>query len=206
MKIQILLENEIKNTRSLIEAFPWNEARAYAWWLSQTFHFVKYTTRLASLAAGWSTLEEEELHQQFLYHIREEGGHEALLLNDLKSLGADLQKEEKATHNFYQMEFASILEKGAKSHLGYSLFLEYLAITLGEVVYRQVSQNFGAESCRFLEVHVKEDKKHVAETLAAVEKQISAEELEEFIVFAAKNYRALVEAYRPFDHRLKKAA
>ncbi|MFN9066544.1 MAG: hypothetical protein ACK5V3_04900, partial [Bdellovibrionales bacterium] len=101
MKIQSVLELKVHEIGPLLEAYNWEDRNFYSAWLSQTYHFVKWTTRFLSLAAASAKLDEENhLHRYYIKHLPEELGHEILILNDLKTLKKNLSPILKSTENF----------------------------------------------------------------------------------------------------------
>ena len=196
MDLKALVQKEIMATTELLDQFPWDDPRAYADWLSQTYHFVSHTTRLLALAAGVARLDQQTYHQQFLYHLKEEYGHEKIALSDLKHLGCPLTPELNETHRFYETVRTLIQSQGPLGLFGYMHFLEALAVHSGPQIFLKVKKHYGDKCGRFLSVHGEEDSKHVEETLKTFE-QAPAEDMEivfEGLQIAGDQYRAILSS------------
>ncbi|MCB0365646.1 MAG: iron-containing redox enzyme family protein [Bdellovibrionaceae bacterium] len=203
MRLNESLTNELKQTTTLIEEINWDAPEVYADWLSQTYHFVRHTTRLLALAAGVASLDQQSYHQQFLYHLKEEYGHEKIALADLKALGLPLRAERPQTQRFYHTTRTLIQSHGPVGLFGYMHFLEALAVHMGPAAYEKVRRTFGSKCGRFLAVHGEEDIKHVEETLKTLA-DCAEEDMDTILDglrLAGEQYRSLLAAiiqdYRP---------
>ncbi len=153
-----------------IDDFPWENKQAYALWLNQTYYFVQRSTRIIALAGSRFSLEQNEFHDRFIGHAREEKGHEKLLLNDLKQLDIN-QKELKvfsSTKAFFQMQIYWIEHVSPMSFFGYILMLEGLAISHAPTVIERLNKSFGPKPLSFLKVHAEEDEDHLEKALGLV--------------------------------------
>jgi hypothetical protein len=150
--------------------FPWESAAAYALWLGQTHYFSRMTTRMLSLAGSLFELGEQALHERFLTHAREERGHEAILLDDLRHLGRTIDEipELPVTSAFYQVQYYWMQHKRPVSLFGYILLLEGMAVHHGGTVYPRILASHGPNATKFFKVHTQSDPQHVREAIALV--------------------------------------
>ena len=73
------------------QEFPWENKTAYGYWLAQTYYFVRHTTSFLSLTASRFGPWERDRQYFQLRHLKEESGHDQLLLDDLDALGLRLE-------------------------------------------------------------------------------------------------------------------
>lgn len=196
MELKKVVEKEMAATQLAMSELNWTQPKVYADWLSQTYYFVAHTTRLLGLAAGVARLDQQDYHEQFVYHLKEEHGHEKLAESDLKALGESKAPERAETRYFYETEFAVIQKAGAVGLFGYMLFLEATAITVGPKIYESISAKYGKKAGRFLAVHAHEDIEHVEVTLKTLSKASVADQslICEHLKLSGQNYRALLKA------------
>lgn len=160
--------------------FPWDNASAYADWLAQTYYFVRHTTTLMCLSAAGFGADRREKHYGLLGHLKDELGHDLLLLNDLKHLDRDISEfsELPETALFWQNQFYILQHHGPASHLGYSLCLEGVAARYCSTVYRQLIKHYGEKGAEFVNVHANVDVDHYAHGAAELvhlnEKEIAS--------------------------------
>lgn len=194
MSLDKALKQEVERTQEVLLGMNWSDRQLYGQWLSQTYHFVRHTTRLLGLAAGSSTLNEQNYHEQFLYHLKEEHGHELLALKDLRSLGLFLGSELPSTRRFYETTYDSIRSNGGVGLFGYMMFLENLAVIVGGKIADQVKPAFGAKSTRFLSVHAHEDIEHTQVTNQLLESapQTHLQIIANDLVVAGSHYREIL--------------
>lgn len=165
--LQKVFDQNVGELAKELEKYPWNNPDFYASWLAQTYYLVKHTTRFLGLAAGKMSMRHDLFHKQALDHIREERGHETFALNDLTTLGYNIQDlpELPQTQALYHAQYYFIEHHGPISHYGYSLLLEGLAAIRGQWLSDVVKEHYGKKTNTFLRVHAAEDVKHFSETL-----------------------------------------
>jgi hypothetical protein len=73
-------------------SFPWQEKRAYAQFLAQTFYYVRHSTMLLALAAGMIAPGDRKVFDRYIKHIGEERNHDILARRELEGLGFDLDQ------------------------------------------------------------------------------------------------------------------
>lgn len=142
-----------------------NDKDQYAWWLSQTYHFVCHSTSLLGYALPF--LRNEKLKAVFEHHLGEESRHDLLALKDIEKLGREISPVSPYTEAFYQSQYYRIQFEGGESLLGYILFLENLAVTWGKDLYEHLNKTH-PQSVLFLKVHAEEDISHVARAIALI--------------------------------------
>ncbi|WP_413585276.1 iron-containing redox enzyme family protein [Bdellovibrio sp. HCB274] len=164
------LKQLLKHSQKQIEKFPWEDKAAYSAWVSQTYYFVRHSTRLLALAAARTELATQEFHNRFLAHSGEEKGHEKLLLNDLKALGGKVEEwpEMPGACAMYQSQYYYIEHKSPMAFFGYILALEALAAYFGEEVNKRVEKAYGPKAAHFIRVHAEEDQGHTEEALSKI--------------------------------------
>ena len=166
----------------------------YAAWLSQTYHFVKHSTRLLSIAAGRASLDQENFHKRFVAHVVEEANHEKLAESDLKNMGYSVGNESLEARRFHRFQFDILDVHGPSVFMGWILFLEGLASKHGPKLFEKV-EHYGNKSTTFLKLHSEEDQEHIESALELVE-SIPDSDLElvlENLITARDNYEAILE-------------
>lgn len=153
-----------------IDAFPWEDPRAYAMFLAQSYHMTKSTTRVAALTAGSFTLEEAELHEGSLDHLREEHHHERMAEKDIENLGFSLEDfpELSIVEAMVQSQYYFI-HRHPSAHFGYVLALETIANDRGPFILEN-TRRFGKEANSFVEVHALVDQQHVLDMIRIVDR------------------------------------
>lgn len=157
----------VSSAKKQIEAFPWEDKNAYAAWVSQTYCFVRHSTRLLALAGARTPFVSQELHNRFLAHWVEEKGHEKLLLNDLKTLNSRPEEypEMPGACALYQTQYFYIEHRSPMAFFGYILGLESLAAYFGEYLNQRIEKAWGPKAAHFIRVHAEEDIGHTEEAL-----------------------------------------
>lgn len=164
--IQTRLEEAIKSVVGAVGGLNFSNQAVYATWLAQAYYFVKHSTPMLALSAGYSA-ENREYHARCLIHLSEEKGHDKMLLNDLKIMGFDIVSfpELPSTQALYQTQYFWIQHRSPTSFLGYIVLLEGLAIHAGKSVLNQV----GKMPATFLKLHAEEDVDHLQKAYKIIE-------------------------------------
>jgi uncharacterized ferritin-like protein (DUF455 family) len=160
-----------------LESFPWENKHAYGFWLAQTYYFVRHTTSFLGLTASRFGHWHRELQYRQIHHLREEAGHDQLLIDDLAKLGFRFEDFEELpeTAALYQSQYYFIEHESPATHFAYALCLEGTAATKIKLIYQKVATSHSPEGCTFLRVHMEEDEGHfergldVFETLTPIE-------------------------------------
>lgn len=151
-----------------VDAFQWEDRHAYLLWLRQSFEYVRNSTRILALTAGY--LKSSAHSTRFIQHAAEEKGHERLLINDARALNVNIEElkalpEGKA---FHQSLYYSILYDNPMAIFGWVLMLEGVACQKGKDLYARASRAHGERAASFLKVHSNEDIDHIQKALIAV--------------------------------------
>lgn len=166
MKTSQMLKDSVATIRSQMPVSSMRDLERYAWWLSQTYHFVCHSTQLLGYALPF--LQDEKLRSVYEHHLGEESRHDLLALKDIEKLGRTLSPVSPMTEAFYQSQYYKIQFSGGETLLGYILFLEHLAVTWGKDLHGELSKIY-PESVLFLRVHAEEDPTHVARAIGLIE-------------------------------------
>ncbi len=153
------------------ETFPWENKRAYGNWLAQTYYFVRHTTSFLSLTASRFGHWQRELQYHQIHHLREESGHDLLLLKDLEALEFGYQdfQELPETAALYQMQYYFIEHESPAAHFAYAHALEGLAAKKIELFYKRLEASYSPTACEFLRIHMIEDQGHFEEGLEVLD-------------------------------------
>ena len=157
-----IFEKHLSKTKKLIKELPWNDKKFYAEYLSQTYYFVRHSTKLLAKSISCFEIHEHELYRQFVHHLNEEMNHDQLALRDLQSLGTSIDQhpEQPITRAFYQSQYYQIETSKGLSLFGYILYLEALAANTCSLMIDQIKESHGTKSIRFLNLHMQEDIEH----------------------------------------------
>jgi len=168
-QFQQIYNQTMEQTCQSLEEFPWEDMSCYTGWLAQSYYFVRHSTRLLALAAGSAPLESDHFHQRFIAHLREELGHEKLLLQDLSSLEQKIQDwpELLETTLFYEQQYFLVQKHGPGALMGWIIFLEGMASEFGPRVVER-TRNLSKASTRFLRLHSEEDVDHIQSAFSII--------------------------------------
>lgn len=199
MRLKEIADQELLKTKDVLLAYNWEDPIAYGLWLAQTYTMVAHSTRLVAMAGACVPLGQESLHGRFVDHSREERGHQAVCVADIKNLGYNLADfpilfQSKA---MYQVQYYWIQHRCAASFFGYTLSLECLAEKYGPKVANRVLNAHGKKSSQFLLLHSEDDQEHAESAFKHIKNLTPAEaaEAEENLIMSCDIYRAmLVEA------------
>jgi hypothetical protein len=160
--VESAFRNAMGQMIGAIDDFPWESEEAYAHWLGQTYYLVRHTTRFLTLSAGKMTLEQDQFHQFFLHHLRDESGHEMLAYHDLESLGwkIDAVPETIEAQMMLQCQYYW-LNQTPFAHFGFFWCLEKLSVERGVAAMARIQKVHGPSCMTFLELHSAEDIGHV---------------------------------------------
>lgn len=145
-----------------VDAFPWENKRAYASWLAQTYHYASQTVSLLSwLVSRTDCRKDASLHKSRVAHSDEEQGHDQWVTADLEALGFEISdfSEIPATRMLWEPQFS--IRKSVEAVYGYTIVLEQLAIMRGEEIAGRVANLAETRCNRFLHGHSSADVDHV---------------------------------------------
>lgn len=199
MSLEKLARQETAKTKDIILGYPWEDPRAYAMWLAQTYYMVSHSTRLVALAGAYVPVGNESLHGRFVDHSKEERGHQKVCISDMKALGYELADfpTTMQAQAMYQIQYYWIQFRGAASFFGYTLALECLAEEFGPELASKVLKAHGPRASMFLKLHSEDDQEHTESAFREIEKlsPIDAQAAKENLILSSEIYRSmLVEA------------
>jgi len=159
----LYVDDLVKN----LESFPWENKKAYSYWLAQTYYFVRHTTVLLALTAAKFGNSNRDRQYSALKHIREELNHDLLPLEDLKALGTSIDQipELPETSAFYQSQYYFVTYVHPIALYGYALALEGLAAKKGPDLYEILKKSYGEKGTKFIKLHAVVDQDHFEEGL-----------------------------------------
>lgn len=194
-----VFKKTVGSLKNDVEKYPWSDKQAYGNWLAQTYYFVRHTTAFLGLAAARYGWERREQQYDLIGHLRDESGHDKVALSDLNNLGFELEDfpELIETSALYQTQYYWIEHQDPCAHIGYSLCLEGLATTNGDMVDKAVDM-YGKETTQFIRLHAEVDQDHFQHGL---ERLVSLEEWQVDLV-----ERNLVQSSELYKLMLEKAA
>ena len=203
------LENESRELIHQLDAHPrvrqlfegTLEAEAYAHYLVQTYHYVRWTTPLLALAGRRMAVQGRHpaLASLLLHKAKEETGHERWLLADLRNLGWSAEAVERAPQcaavEAYVAWNRFTAEAGSPTaFLGTAYVLEALSASRAGTAARNLVAHGAIPDIRravtFLRGHGDADEGHVAE-LTTLLGALTAPEEQEALLLSARTTRAL---------------
>jgi len=203
------LENESRELLHQLDAHPrvrqlfegTLDAAAYAHYLVQTYHYVRWTTPLLALAGRRMAAQGRHpaLASLLLHKAQEETGHERWLLADLHHLGWSSEAVERAPRcaavEAYVAWNRFTAEAGSPTaFLGTAYVLEALSASRAGAAARNLVEHGAIAGIRravtFLRGHGDADEGHVAE-LATLLGALSDLEEQEALLLSARTTRAL---------------
>lgn len=161
----------VESVAATFETFPWENTRAYASWLAQTYYFVRHTTSFLALTASKFGPWQRERQYFQLRHLREESGHDQLLLDDLAALNLSLESFEELpeTSALYQTQYYFIQNENPSAHWAYAYLLEGLAAKKIPIIIARVEDAHSPRASTFLREHMDADQGHFARGLTLVD-------------------------------------
>lgn len=152
----------IKSISGGLLSFPWEDKEAYCRWLAQTFYMVQHTTRFLCLTGSKFSIENQKLHQFCLNHLKEEANHELLAKYDLEVLDYSLDRLPPSLETEFMIQNQYYwINQTPFAHFGFFWVLEQLSVTCGEKIAKLVRKAHGPKCTTFLDLHAREDIKHV---------------------------------------------
>jgi pyrroloquinoline quinone (PQQ) biosynthesis protein C len=155
----------------------------YIAYLRETYHLVRHTSRMLSLAGARFTDDRRDLREWFFEQAREENGHDLFCIKDLKNLGFDPvevlsgRPSEGAwglvAQNYYMATYGNPV-----GILGVASATEGLGASIAGDTAALVEQHLGVphNATTFLRSHAGFDLKHLDEAKRAINDMIHTEE------------------------------
>ncbi|MEV5753112.1 iron-containing redox enzyme family protein [Actinoallomurus sp. NPDC052308] len=170
-------KSEIENN-PLIELVLGGEMKRehYIGYLRETYHMVRHTSRMLSLAGARLGDDYRGLRDWFFEQAREENNHDLFCVKDLKNLGEDVDRVLSVppmpgswalvAQNYYMATYGSPL-----GILGVASLTEGLGAGLGKVVADTLKQQYGLErgQVTFIKSHAGLDARHIEDVKQAVD-------------------------------------
>lgn len=155
-------EKAVAQMAKAVDEFPWTNEACYAQWLGQTYYTVRHTTRFLTLSAGLMTVEQEQFHQFYLHHLREETGHEMMAYRDFENLDWKIDDipETIEAQLMIQSQY-HFLHQTPFAHFGFFWCLEKLSCDRGQFITNTARKAHGPECISFITLHAAEDIGHV---------------------------------------------
>ena len=171
MSTKELFNELMTDIEDAIKLAPWQDKNFYAEWLSQSYYFVRHSTRLLATASASTNFKQNSYHNRLGDHFAEEKSHEVLASGDLKKLGFRIEdfQEREVTKVFYRNQYFGCEKISPYYLMGYILFLEGIAIKHGPHIYGKTKEHFGDRVCNFTRVHVEEDEDHLDKAFKELE-------------------------------------
>ena len=193
MTMEQAIKEEMSKVKDLVLNFPWEDPKAYAMWLAQTYYMVSHSTRLVALAGAYVPVGNESLHARFVDHSKEERGHQLVCIADIKALGFSLSDfpQTYQAQAMFQIQHYWIQHRGAASFFGYTMALECLAEYFGPQVGAKVFKAHGAKATQFIRLHSEDDQDHTQEAYKQI-KKLSPQDTQA----AVENLKISCEIYR----------
>ncbi len=175
-KMNTNYQNQLKKTKEVIEAMPWENPVFYNLFLAQTYYFVSHSTRLLARSISHFGVDRDNLYRRFVAHLKEENYHERLVVNDLKNFALHPSDfpEMSITRAFWESQFFKIDQTKGVSLLGYILYLEAIPVHC----FKEVHSLFPKQSKSFAKVHMEEDPAHLKSAISMIEEMNEHEQLQ----------------------------
>lgn len=207
MTLEQIARQETAKTKDAILGYPWEDPQAYAMWLAQTYYMVAHSTRLVALAGAYVPVGNESLHARFVDHSKEERGHQAVCIADIKALGYQLTDFPVTSQalSMYQIQYYWIQFRGAASFFGYTLALECLAEQFGPELAGKVLKAHGPKASMFLKLHSEDDQEHTQLAYSLL-KGLSPQEYQaakENLQISAEIYRSMMKEAKAIAKNLQ---
>ena len=163
-------ERSVAAMSEAIRSYPWENKKAYAEFVAQTYYYVCHSIRLLAVAAGRFSQEDQGLHRRFLKHAEEENSHELMALRDLQKLGFKIEDfpEFPETKSMYEIQYFKIEHIDPVSLMGYILVLETMAGRDFKWLKEKLSPLYGKDCIKFVQVHADDDPDHIEKALEVV--------------------------------------
>ena len=176
----------------VIREFPWDNRKAYADFLAQTYYYVCHTTRLLAVCAARIGVDREKLHHRFLKHAAEERSPHLLAERDVEALGSSLSAlpERAVTSALYESQYFRAEHISPTMIFGYIFALEGLAAIHGPYVYESVKQCYGDRAVAFVKLHANDDPGHLERSFAIMDGMSDSE-----ISLIHRNFRFTRDLY-----------
>lgn len=151
----------------------------YVSYLIETYHMVRHTCRMLTLASVQFDGERPDLQHFFLEHAEEEFGHDKFCITDISNMGYDpeiLLKRQPMRGSWGLFTQGAYLASYGPTHaiLGVASLTESLGPTLGEKVMDGLLNkcNIPSKAFTFIRSHTGFDEDHLAEIKDCINKHL----------------------------------
>lgn len=171
MNLHDQIYQSIQQLEQAANKLNWEDSYLYKTYLSQTYYYVRYITRIIARAASHCTPEQTQLFKMLTHGLQEEKDHDQLALKDLAYLKCQPFEfpELAATQQYYKSLFTAIEKDGPVALLGFSVTLEGLGSEGAHQILNRVRKAHGTNCIQFLKVHVEADQDHFRDGMASLE-------------------------------------
>lgn len=140
----------------------WEDKELYKLYLSQTYYYVRFITRIIARAASHCQPDQAALFKMLTHGLQEEADHDQLAIKDLQFLKSKPENypELPATTRYYKSLFQAIEQDGPAALLGFSVTLEGLGAEGAHQILKRVQTSHGKQCAHFLSVHIDADQDH----------------------------------------------
>lgn len=189
-------EKELISLYDRFSEFKWENESVYAEYLAQSFYYIRHSTKMLALSAGYIGFDDAKVFRRMVRHIGEEMSHEILCTRDLEVLGKSLDTYEEmpATQSLYQPQYYKIQHQNPTAYLGYIYVLESICCSVvPKVLTKKLNPIYPEGATSFLRLHGEEDPDHLEkakETISSLN--------EENRKAVAQNMLHTIEAYKHF--------
>lgn len=147
----------------------------YVAYLRETYHMVRHTTRMLSLAAARLEDDRRGLRDWFIEEASEENGHDLFCIKDIKAMGYDPQEVlavppspgswSLVTQNYFMATYGN-----PAGILGVASLTEQLGATLATTMANVLTEKYSLSSncTTFLRSHGGFDAKHIEDVKKAI--------------------------------------
>lgn len=154
----------------------------YVVYLRETYHMVRHTSRMLSLAGGRLDDDRRALRDWFFEEVREENNHDQLCIRDLKNLGEEVEEVLSVppgpgawgliTQNYYMATYGNPV-----GILGVASLTEGLGAAQGDIMADTLMEQYGFQrnQVNFIKSHARFDERHIEDVKHAVNEFVATE-------------------------------
>ncbi|MDB2425920.1 hypothetical protein N9W41_00075 [bacterium] len=188
--METVFKKEVDHVVNQLGQLDWADKSLYIKFLAQTYYYVCHSVPLLKYALKYS--DNNEVSKRLEDHIKEESGHEKMVLSDLNFFNEDIKayKESESSKKMYTYVYNSIEKNGPIAIFAYALLLEGVAKYGCPELAKSLEGLYGKKSASFIYHHGVLDQDHVEEGFDSLgmfnKKELAV--FEEDLKQAAANY------------------
>jgi pyrroloquinoline quinone (PQQ) biosynthesis protein C len=180
----------------------------YLRFLARTYHYVTYTSFQLEEGKKITSLGpdpfQQEMHERFTHHAKEEAGHELWVLDDIRALGGDAEAVKREDPGVAVKAYAAMVMLVLRSGnplgiLGVGALLEGISAKLGTLAANNLRRHSKIpnieNALKFFDSHGEADREHILEqnrTLSNVPDEQDRRAIRLCIEFTSFQYRNLL--------------